>query len=133
MKLTKYLDEVFLPARDGLLGFHTIRHYRYTIKRFELSLKRPAAMEDLNDTALNRFLLMLSDEGLQQKTVERHRAMLTRLWRWAFNRGDIKRLSKSKNLLTTHAPRKRAPHWTPAELDTLFISITTKLEDAPNE
>ncbi len=124
MLLREFFDTIYIPLKLRGRSQETVRLYRLSLKSFDLTLGRAATMQDLTDLHLARHLGRVSAKGRAAATINKDRAQLLAIWRFACQRGY---LSVWPNVPAEIEPKRTPQAWLPDEL--LRIQHAIRQED----
>ena len=124
MLLKEFFDTIYTPLKLRGRSQETVRLYRLSIKSFERTLNRSAMLSDLTDLELSRHLGRVSANGRAAATVNKDRAQILAIWRFACQRGY---LHVWPNVPAEIEPKRTPQAWLPDEL--LKIQRAIKLEE----
>jgi integrase len=90
MNLQEFYAQLFVPLFLRAAKPRTRQLYVTTIGNFSKFLERPAKLEDLNDLAVNSYLVHFRDKGRSPYTVAKERDNLLAIWRFACRKDHLK-------------------------------------------
>jgi len=108
-----YFSPLFLRSRSD----NTRRLYCTSIRTFSRWLQRPAVLQDLNDTTVNRFLDYFRHLPRSPFSVNKERANLLAMWRFACRK---KLLDEWPDVLPEVEPERVPQAWTASEIARLL-------------
>lgn len=89
MQLMRFYSELFVPLFLRAAKPRTRQLYVTSITNLGKYLERPAMLEDLNDLAVNGYLVHFRDLGRSPYTVAKERDNLLAIWRFACRKGKL--------------------------------------------
>lgn len=116
--LSQFFECVYLPIRLRGRSPRTVTLYRASISAFSEYLKRPALLDDLEDSQVCRYLLSL-ESGRSPYTVAKERSQLLAIWNCAAKRRYVDRFP---DVPSAPLPRRIPTAWTEEELARLFAA-----------
>ncbi len=123
MLLQEFFDSIYVPLKLRGRSQETVRLYRLSLRSLEKTLCRPATLEDLTDLTLARHLSRVSAAGRAAATVNKDRAQLLAIWRFACQRGY---LTIWPNVPAEIEPKRTPQAWLPEELASIEKAIRTE-------
>lgn len=123
MFLHDFFETIYTPLKLRSRSKETIRLYRLSIKSFNRTLDRPSTLDDLTDINLARHLQRLSINGRAAATINKDRAQILAIWRFACQRGY---LSIWPNVPQEIEPQRTPTAWLPHELAAIEKAIKTE-------
>lgn len=123
MLLREFFDSIYTPLKLRGRSQETVRLYRLSLSSFERTLGRPATLVDLTDLNMARHLGRVSAAGRAAATVNKDRAQLLAIWRFACQRGY---LTIWPNVPAEIEPKRTPQAWLPEELESIERAIRTE-------
>jgi integrase len=123
MLLQEFFDSIYMPLKLRGRSQETVRLYRLSLKSFERTLGRPATLVDLTDLNMARHLGRVSAAGRAAATVNKDRAQILAIWRFACQRGY---LTIWPNVPAEIEPKRTPQAWLPEELASIDRAIKTE-------
>lgn len=120
MLLHEFFEGVYTPLRLRGKSKETVRLYRLSLRSFDKTLQRPATLEDLTDLNLAKHLSRLAAMGRAAATINKDRAQLLAIWRFAVQRNH---LSIWPNVPEEIEPKRTPMAWMPEELEKIQRAI----------
>lgn len=120
MLLEDFFSGVYTPLKLRGKSKETVRLYRLSLRSFDKTLGRRATMEDLTDFNLARHLTRVASMGRAAATVNKDRAQLLAIWRFACQRNY---LSVWPNVPQEIEPKRTPMAWMPDELEKIQRAI----------
>ena len=117
MRLTDFLEDIYVPLKLRGGSTNTLRLYRHSIKRFSDYLNRDAMLSDFDDLVVSRYLANLA--GLSPYSIEKERAQLCAMWNFAARKGIV---SKFPTVYPTKLPERLPLAWEQTDLSQLLES-----------
>lgn len=121
MLLQEFFDSIYVPLKLRGRSQETVRLYRLSIRSFERTLGRKAQMTDLTDLEMARHLGRVSAAGRAAATVNKDRAQILAIWRFACQRGY---LQIWPNVPAEIEPKRTPQAWLPEELEKIQRAIS---------
>lgn len=119
MSLSEFFHGLFRPLRLRSRRPRTIDLYRTTIRSFERFLGRAAQLTDLDDITVSSYLTWQRDRDLSPYSVEKERANLLCMWRFAAQRAL---LTIWPNVEREVCPNRIPSAWVDSEIESLFTA-----------
>ena len=123
MLIHDFFETIYTPLKLRGRSKETVRLYRLSIKSFDRTLGRPAQLVDLTDINLSRHLQRLSVNGRAAATINKDRAQLLAIWRFACQRNY---LTIWPNVPQEIEPKRTPTAWLPEELAAIERAIKTE-------
>jgi integrase len=113
MLLQEFFESIYTPLKLRGRSKETVRLYRLSIRSFEKTLGRKALLSDLTDLEMARHLSRVGASGRAAATVNKDRAQILAIWRFACQRGY---LQIWPNVPAEIEPKRTPQAWLPEEL-----------------
>jgi len=123
MLLQEFFDTIYTPLKLRGRSKETVRLYRLSLQSFDRTLGRGATLGDLSDINLARHLQRLAVNGRAAATINKDRAQILAIWRFACQRNY---LSIWPNVPQEIEPKRTPVAWLPEELDSLYRAIKSE-------
>ncbi len=120
MLLQEFFETIYIPLKLRGRSKETVRLYRLSLRSFEKTLGRPATLDDLTDFQLARHLGRVGAAGRAAATINKDRAQILAIWRFACQRGM---LTIWPNVPAEIEPKRTPQAWLPEELQALQEAI----------
>lgn len=120
MLLHEFFDGIYMPLKLRGKSKETVRLYRLSLRSFDKTLGRQAKMEDLTDFNLARHLTRLNNNGRAAATINKDRAQILAIWRFACQRNYMQIWP---NVPQEIEPKRTPMAWLPEELEKLQRAI----------
>jgi integrase len=112
--LLTFLEEMYAPRKMVGAKAESVANYRTAITAFSNSLGCAATFTNLNDDAVERFIVWRSNTGVSHSTVNGDIACLCALWRYAWKKHKVEDLPRDVDKLRV---AKRLPEaWSTQQL-----------------
>ena len=119
MLLSFFYADYYLPLKLRGRSLETDRLYRLSLKSFEKTLGRLATLDDLTDMNLSRHLHRLSVNGRAAATINKDRAQILAIWRFAAQKRFV---AEWPNVPEEVEPKRIPKAWMPEELSSLIAA-----------
>lgn len=117
MLLESFYSDLYLPLCLRSRSANTRRLYLTTIANFQRHLSRRPALDDFTDATVNRFLMWFRDLPRSPFSVNKERANLLAMWRFAARKGYVE---VWPDVLPETQPERIPQAWTDAEIFQLW-------------